>query len=47
MVDVEQACRDYEKLLRDYPADMAALGYAENGHLAFNDPPYARFFDSR
>jgi glucosamine-6-phosphate deaminase len=46
-VDVEQACRDYEKLLHEHPADLVALGYGENGHLAFNDPPYARFFDSR
>jgi len=43
--DIEQACRDYEALLRQYPADMAALGFGENGHLAFNDPPYADFDD--
>ncbi len=43
--DVEQACRDYEALLREYPADMVALGFGENGHLAFNDPPYALFND--
>lgn len=43
--DVEQACRAYEKLLREHPADMVALGFGENGHLAFNDPPYARFDD--
>jgi glucosamine-6-phosphate deaminase len=24
---------------------MVALGFGENGHLAFNDPPYARFDD--
>jgi len=42
--DVEAACRDYEALLKAYPADMVALGWGENGHLAFNDPPYA-FFD--
>jgi glucosamine-6-phosphate deaminase len=43
--DIEQACRDYEQLLREHPADMVALGFGENGHLAFNDPPYARFDD--
>jgi glucosamine-6-phosphate deaminase len=43
--DVERACRDYEALLREYPADMVALGWGENGHLAFNDPPYADFDD--
>ncbi len=43
--DVEQACRDYEALLRQYPADMVAMGIGENGHIAFNDPPYALFDD--
>jgi len=43
--DVERACREYEALLREHPADLVALGWGENGHLAFNDPPYARFDD--
>ena len=43
--DVEQACRDYEALLRAHPADLCALGIGENGHIAFNDPPYADFND--
>jgi glucosamine-6-phosphate deaminase len=43
--DVDQACREYEALLREHPADMVALGWGENGHLAFNDPPYADFDD--
>ena len=43
--DVDKACRDYEAVLREYPADMVALGWGENGHLAFNDPPYADFDD--
>ena len=43
--DVEAACREYEATLREYPADMVALGWGENGHLAFNDPPYADFDD--
>lgn len=43
--NIGQACRDYEALLRKYPADMVALGFGENGHLAFNDPPYAFFAD--
>ena len=43
--NVEQACRDYEALLKAYPVDMVALGFGENGHLAFNDPPYALFDD--
>lgn len=36
---------EYEQLLRDNPADAVALGWGENGHLAFNDPPYAEFDD--
>jgi len=43
--NIEQACADYEELLRRYPADFVALGFGENGHLAFNDPPYAKFDD--
>ena len=43
--DVEQACSDYEALLTQYPVDLVALGFGENGHLAFNDPPYADFHD--
>jgi glucosamine-6-phosphate deaminase len=43
--DVNQACRGYEALLKDHPADMVALGWGENGHIAFNDPPDALFED--
>jgi glucosamine-6-phosphate deaminase len=43
--NAEQACKDYEALLRSHPADLCALGYGENGHLAFNDPPFADFDD--
>lgn len=43
--DVEKACREYEALLKAHPADLVALGFGENGHLAFNDPPYALFDD--
>jgi glucosamine-6-phosphate deaminase len=43
--DTEAACRQYEALLRDHPADLCALGIGENGHLAFNDPPDAAFDD--
>ena len=42
---VEETCRRYEALLREHPADLVALGFGENGHLAFNDPPYADFDD--
>jgi glucosamine-6-phosphate deaminase len=43
--DLEVACKEYEELLRAHPADLCALGIGENGHLAFNDPPYALFDD--
>lgn len=43
--DIEGACRAYEALLRRHPADLCALGIGENGHLAFNDPPFADFND--
>ena len=41
----EKVCKDYEGLLRAFPADLCALGIGENGHLAFNDPPFADFKD--
>ncbi len=43
--DPRTACSEYEQLLRAHPADLCALGYGENGHLAFNDPPFADFDD--
>lgn len=43
--DTEQACKEYEALLRAHPADLCALGIGENGHIAFNDPPFADFDD--
>lgn len=43
--DSADACKEYEAVLRDHPADLCALGYGENGHIAFNDPPYADFDD--
>ncbi len=43
--DVAAACKDYETLLRAHPADLCAMGIGENGHIAFNDPPFADFDD--
>ncbi|HYE33661.1 MAG TPA: glucosamine-6-phosphate deaminase [Methylomirabilota bacterium] len=40
-------CDRYEKLLQEAPIDLCCLGIGENGHLAFNDPPVARFNDKR
>lgn len=35
----------YAELLRAHPLDVCCLGIGENGHLAFNDPPFADFDD--
>lgn len=43
--DLEAACREYEALLKAHPADLCAMGIGENGHIAFNDPPFADFDD--
>jgi glucosamine-6-phosphate deaminase len=43
--DPEQACRDYEALLRAANPQLCLLGIGENGHLAFNDPGVADFND--
>lgn len=40
-------CERYAALLRAQPIDLCCLGIGENGHLAFNDPPVARFDDPR
>jgi len=38
-------CARYTRLLMEKPIDLCCLGIGENGHLAFNDPPVARFDD--
>lgn len=43
--NIDAACQEYETLLRERHLDMVALGWGENGHLAFNDPPFAKFDD--
>lgn len=43
--ELDTICQEYEALLRAHPADLCALGIGENGHLAFNDPPFADFSD--
>ncbi|MCU1459735.1 MAG: glucosamine/galactosamine-6-phosphate isomerase [Actinomycetia bacterium] len=35
----------YTALLAAHPLDLVCMGVGENGHLAFNDPPFARFDD--
>jgi glucosamine-6-phosphate deaminase len=41
----EDVCQEYAAALRAHPIDLTALGIGENGHLAFNDPPFAEFND--
>jgi len=43
--DMHSACKAYEALIRQHPADLVAMGWGENGHIAFNDPPDAHFDD--
>ena len=43
--DIETECKRYEGLLEEYPTDITFAGIGENGHLAFNDPEIADFFE--
>ncbi len=43
--DLGAECNRYGHLLKDHPLDIACVGIGENGHLAFNDPPFANFQD--
>lgn len=43
--DLNEECRRYGNLLRSAPIDVCFLGFGENGHIAFNDPPNADFND--
>jgi glucosamine-6-phosphate deaminase len=42
----EEANR-YAELLKQNPPDFAVLGIGENGHLAFIDPPFCDFNDTK
>jgi glucosamine-6-phosphate deaminase len=44
-LDAQAECQRYAALLRAHPVDLCCLGIGENGHIAFNDPPYADFDD--
>ena len=43
--DPAAECRRYSGLIRQAPIDIVCMGIGENGHIAFNDPPVARFDD--
>jgi len=45
--DADEKMAEYAALLTKYPPDVMLLGVGENGHLAFNDPPYADFDDPK
>jgi glucosamine-6-phosphate deaminase len=45
--DAEAECERYSKLLAENPTDIVVMGIGENGHIAFNDPPFADFNDER
>ena len=41
----DAASAEYESWLAEGPIDLVCLGIGVNGHIAFNDPPDARFED--
>ncbi|HUB78977.1 MAG TPA: glucosamine-6-phosphate deaminase [Bryobacteraceae bacterium] len=45
--DLEAEADRYQRLLRQQPAVLVALGIGENGHLAFIDPGECDFHDPR
>ena len=45
--DAEEEAERYSSLLKAKPLDVCILGIGENGHIAFNDPPVADFYDSK
>ena len=45
--DREAECQRYTELLNENRIDIVCAGIGENGHLAFNDPPFADSRDPR
>jgi glucosamine-6-phosphate deaminase len=43
--DIDGEIARYSALLLAAPIDLAFVGFGENGHIAFNDPPVADFDD--
>lgn len=43
--DIDAEIQLYSDLLMIAPIDVAFVGFGENGHIAFNDPPVADFND--
>ncbi|MDD4082970.1 MAG: glucosamine-6-phosphate deaminase [Sphaerochaetaceae bacterium] len=44
--DYLEAAKEYDSKLRTLGIDLIVLGIGENGHIAFNDPPFSKFDDS-
>ena len=45
--DADLEAQRYSALLCANPVDIVVLGIGENGHIAFNDPPFADFSDDK
>jgi len=45
--DTDAEIARYTDLLNSGPIDIAFVGFGENGHIAFNDPPVADFHDPK
>lgn len=43
--DLDAEVQRYAALLDEAPLDVGFVGFGENGHIAFNDPPVADFQD--
>lgn len=43
--DIKQECARYAELISQFPPDVVCMGIGENTHIAFNDPPLAKFDD--
>jgi glucosamine-6-phosphate deaminase len=43
--DIKAEIERYSKLMMAEPIHLAFVGFGENGHIAFNDPPVADFHD--
>ncbi len=43
----KRLCSDYAQKLTAAPIDLVCMGVGENGHIAFNDPPVADFYDPK
>lgn len=46
-INPEKECERYSDILRKLKTDIVCLGIGENGHIAFNDPWEAKFWDEK